>query len=385
MTTKWEDIWQNIKDQWGDESSESELLAIRTANRVLRDWRRKLDLESVIRIESISYVEDFKNYLSPSDIKAGAIIGFRKKDNQVIIPFQLVSPWRFSQLTSGEYICRQIDKGIEYFSILHNPDNSQKVVLHTCDAITEWTASGDASNLTLDEVDQEEGSGCLNFDVSGTTATLTAAITTAVDISDLGEKTLIRLLAKFPSISNITSITFRWGSDASNYWTQTITTQVDGRPFKAGEKNELELKRQSATQVGTPDDEAIDYLLYQINFSASVTNTDFRIDNIVAYKPEDIDLEYYSYNTVKDADDAWQDGFTVSVVGAAKEVPLIYDEWIPGFEADILYYLLNPEEDTRRKEFLEIANSVREDIKNNFPSRKMRPKRKWLLPKIPSV
>lgn len=385
-TTEWQAVWQEIKDDWGVEDDANQLLAIRTANKVLRNWRRKIDLESVIRLGSLSYVGDFKNYAIVSDMKAGGIISLRKQENSVILPIELITPKRFAEMTNGEFLARGVDKGVEYLQLLHDLNNDIKVALHNCDVATEWTAGVGVASLTTDTTNKKEGTASLIFNVSGTSATLTAALGTALDLSSLGERALVRLFCSFSSITNLTSVTLRWGSDSSNYYQRTITTQADGRPFNTQSLfNELELKKTDATVTGTPVDTAIDYLYVSFAFSASVSYSNFRLDNIVAYKPEVLDYEYYSIYTVKNANGDWQDGFTVATETAINEIPLLYDEWIPGFTAEILYYLLAPEEDSRRMEYLSIANQTLSEIKKNFSSRRMHYKRQWLLPSLSRI
>ena len=387
ITTTWPQIWQMIQDEWGDEDISEEMYGIRAANRVLKDWRREMDLESVIKMDYLYFISDYEKYKIPSDMKEGAIIDIRKQEGSQWTPFALISPTTFRLLQSGMYISRQINAGVEFFKILNSNDGAIKVVINEADATTGWTASGGASNITADTDEKKHGTGSLNFDIASATApVVTLALTTAVDCSDLGEKLRVRFYFRFPTITNLTNAVAQFGSTSANYIQQTLTSQASGEAFSANEWNELELIKQDATETGTVDYTSITHCKITLTYSSAATATDFRLDYIVAFKGDVLETEYYSYNTVKPtaASTSWQDGLTESLTDSDNEIPLLYDEWIPTFVDDILVRLLGPEENTRRSEFFNRALAGKNDIMAKFPSRRKRYQRSWKLPHLPT-
>jgi hypothetical protein len=174
---------------------------------------------------------------------------------------------------------------------------------HNCDSLTAngtVAASGDATNLTIDEVEYKEGSGALNFDVSaGTSLVITFTGINSKDLEELQNKSYLVLKAYLPTITNFTSIAVRWGSDASNYWEKTETLPAGNRDLETG-WNTFAFKWGSATETGTPVVTAVDYLQITITFSGATTDTDFRLDDIRIGEGVEMEFEYYSLAMAKD-------------------------------------------------------------------------------------
>jgi hypothetical protein len=176
--------------------------------------------------------------------------------------------------------------------------------IHNCDSLTEngtWAASGDATNLTIDDHEYEEGAGALNFDVSaGTSLVLTNSTINAVNLESLQNKSHFVIKAYLPTITNFTSIKLRWGSSNTAYWEKTETVPAGNRALKVG-WNTFAFRWASATETTpAPDVTAIDYLQITLTYSSSTTDTDFRIDDIRLGKEVEMELDYYSLAMVKD-------------------------------------------------------------------------------------
>src|SRR3990167_450185 len=226
----------------------------------------------------------------------------------------------FSRKTSKEF-WRDLKEESQMFAddnynetrvLLVSADNlTSAVVLHNCDSVTEngtWaavTGSG-ASNVTLDEVDYTEGGGSINFDAtSATVPSVDVTITTPLDLSDHEDKSYLFLDLDLPTVSNITSVTLRWGNSSSAYWSQTVTTNFLGRSFATG-FNKLGFAWNGATETGTPSATAVDYFRLIVTYSASTTDTDFRLDNIFSALPYRLKHNHYSKNFVKTNAGAYQ-------------------------------------------------------------------------------
>lgn len=163
-----------------------------------------------------------------------------------------------------------------------------------------WTADtsgSDATNVTTDTTTYRKHSGSVNFDVdvsqsSNNFAQISNSTMSQVDLSD--EESLAHFLLEFyiPSVTNISSCTLRWGNDASNYWERTVTTNVNGGALANG-WNTLDFFWGDATQTGTVDETAIDYILFRVTYTASqADDTDFRINDIRAVVAESVDIRF---------------------------------------------------------------------------------------------
>ena len=174
-----------------------------------------------------------------------------------------------------------------------------------------WTAdatNSDALNVSTDSVIYQEGSGSVKFDAdvsqSGNNrVTIENEDMTAVDLSAYRGTGVFRFWVYLPDITDdtsqyITSVEFRWGSSDSAYWSLTRTKPVNSAIFQ-DRWNLMEFAWKDATETGTVDETAIDYLLVTINYSASQADAvGFRINDIKCYNPKEMKLVYFSNYTV---------------------------------------------------------------------------------------
>ena len=199
--------------------------------------------------------------------------------------------------------------GIENGMLIINYPRQLSVQLHNCDSLTAngtVVASGDATNLTIDEVIRDEGNGSLNFDVSaGTSLIVTITGISAKDLTDFQNNAYLTIKAWLPTITNFTNIAIRWGSSASDYWEKTETVPAGNRTLAVG-KNTFAFKWADATETGTPDVESVDYLRIAITFSSAITDTDFRLDDIRVGKAVAMEFDYWSKAMVRTASGAYQ-------------------------------------------------------------------------------
>ena len=105
-----------------------------------------------------------------------------------------------------------------------------------------------------------------------------------------------------PDASTITSVEMRWGNDASNYWSQTVTTAFSGALVDGW--NQLGFNWNGATETGTVDPSAIDYISYIITYDGTA-DTDFRIDSITSNLGRIFDMVYYSKYLFANSSGTW--------------------------------------------------------------------------------
>jgi hypothetical protein len=168
-----------------------------------------------------------------------------------------------------------------------------------------WVASNDATNITDDTNTYKEGAGSLRFDINVSLSGLNRATlkrtVTAQDLYSQKDVGHFKCWAYLPTITNFSSISFSWGTDASNYYKVTVTTQEDGSSFIVG-WNKLDFKWSGATQVGSPNDHQITFYQFDFDYTASFTNANnFRLDYLRLNIPDKLILQYYTKYKGKDS------------------------------------------------------------------------------------
>jgi len=211
-------------------------------------------------------------------------------------------------------------------------------VINSCESVTDngtWAAEGstDAVSVTTDTINEKVGSGAISFGVTvGASVNNYAAIQnstmTQVDLTDFVDRGTVFCWVYIPSVTNLTNFTMRWGSDSSNYYSQTVTAQYNGFAFVNG-WNRLGFAWSGSTETGTVVDTAIDYLNFRVTYSASYTSqTGFLLDDVRVCNPYRMDLTYYSTHFVVTSAGVTQTYFT-----AASDATLLDDA-----DDDVLLY-----------------------------------------------
>ncbi len=203
--------------------------------------------------------------------------------------------------------------GDTFLAINFIPDN-RKVPVTDFDSLTSgggtWvvdSTGSDATNLTQDINEFKQGTASLNFDVdvsqSGNDlATIYNPNVATADLTANEDLASYLFDVYIPDVTNFTSITLFWGSDksatpatAANFWSATVTTDIDGNAFTDG-WNEIKIDWSASTRTGSPDVTAILYYQVDYNYTGSqIDDTDFRIDDLRLANPEDLIFHYSSF------------------------------------------------------------------------------------------
>jgi hypothetical protein len=191
------------------------------------------------------------------------------------------------------------------YTLLRTRYSQSTSMLHSCDgydANGTWTASSDATGVRTDTSAYKESMGSVAFDSSGgaTTVIVTNSDMSAVDLSTYDDIGAGFLWVYLPSVP--TSMTLKWGSDASNYFSKTVTVRQNGLAFRIG-WNLVAFDWVSATATGTAVTTAIDYAQLTITNPSSVANYAYRIDALMFAKGRHMSIKYYSRYMVTDTDD----------------------------------------------------------------------------------
>ena len=260
-------------------------------------------------------------------------------------------------------------------------------ILHACDSLTSngtWAVdatNSDALNLTLDEVEYKEGSGSLNFDAdvsqsANNRITIQNSTLTAIDLSDDLDISSFICRAYIPDVTNFSSVTAYWGSSSTAYWSGTATTDILGASFVSG-WNRIKVNWADTTATGSTASSAVNFLRIDLNYTASqADDTDFRIDEILMVKPENLYLHYNS----------WQIGTTTAGVGltefaATTDIPFysgmydFFDNYVAMKAATILFRQMGLKVDAddmetlaaiEKKKLIKIFPPVRLEVVKSF-------------------
>lgn len=309
MSVQVSDIITNFNTYLGDTSNDRVTAAERLqyVTEAVVWLKESLQNDHDIRTYDLSYIDTIHYYEITStlaDLLEGASL--RRVEGKNADPMTHKSAEELAQEISVGYIgddswAIERRDGDTFLVINARPENYSTLV-DSMDAVGSWvvdSTTSDATNLTLDELVKYQGTGCINFDVdvsqSGNNKATITNSAVSFDWSDEEGKAVIVMDVGLPDVTEISSITFSWGNDSSNYWTTTVTTDMDGNPFSDG-KNTLAFEWQDATQIGTVDSSDITYLNYTINYTASqADDTDFRIDNIRIAIPETLTFYYLTW------------------------------------------------------------------------------------------
>ncbi len=183
------------------------------------------------------------------------------------------------------------------------------------------TTNSDATNLSISSADYTEGGSALVFDIDvsqsvNNVATIFNDDFNPGDLSEDKDISSFLLDVSLPTVSNITSVTFYWGSDNSNYYSVTQTTDINGNAFVTGFQT-LQFEWLGATVVGTPDDSNITFFRIDISYSVGQTDaTSFRLDNLKIARPKKLKFYYTTSNVGKNSV-----GADVIRYGATTDVP----------------------------------------------------------------
>lgn len=299
------------------------------------NWlQTSLDNDHSVRTYSVKYYDSLNYYklnAAVTDIFEGNALRkavsetdidlTRKDARQVAIDISTNSP-------EGSYALERRDGNL-YLAVNLEPKYTRLQVTSfdslTADGGT-WaadTTNSDATNVAIDTYDGSNNTtGCLSFDISvsqsgNNRATIYNSGLNSEDLTSDKDISSWIIDMKFPTVTYLSSVTFYWGSDSSNYYSVTQTTNYDGSAFSADFLNTLKFDWLNATVTGTPDYTAIDYIRIDVNYGASQANaTSYKLDNLRLVRPEQLTFSYTSWNVGTDTG-----GTQLKMFAATTDIP----------------------------------------------------------------
>lgn len=277
-----------------------------------RDVLQDVDVAETKRESQITNAiyDKVYDYQLPSDLKSNKIIDIFPQSGRGVHDSSRQSYAQyFEKNKENDTFYIKYDTGAK--TLRYTKALTAGTTIASMNSITDWNIGGDINNLSKDTLQYISGGASLKFDLNGTGTSgyLENTSLTAQDLSDYEDEGAFFLWVYMPDASAISSVELRWGSDASNYWYNTVTAKQDGNPFSNG-WNLLNFEWDGATQVGSPDSSDIDTVRITASYDGTA-ETDLRIDNLVYRKGEIFNISYYSKHLF------------ASTAGAFKESPTL--------------------------------------------------------------
>lgn len=188
------------------------------------------------------------------------------------------------------------------------------ILINDCTELTgngTWVAGGDAVNLTVNNTSFFSTPSSLQFDLDGSTGTGYVENSTmqAIDLEMWLNQAVEFLYTSLPTGADFTSISFRFGSSASDYYEDTETLNQQGVAFENG-WNLMAFPWLGSTVVGSPDPSSITYCRVTYNYTIGQYQTAVLLNNITSNLGKVLNLVYYSKYMFSDTTGAYKQNVT---------------------------------------------------------------------------
>jgi len=269
----------------------------------------EIDFDASIRTHTIEFTDQVLEYNLPSDFVS--LISLRYEDSAPpYVGENSKRDWIYENVgTITKLSYKPSDAvlfavgGKKIYILTSNIYAPEKI--DSCDNTTGWIAEDDAVNLGINTAEKKEGNASIKFDIDVSNSPVNRASlkkTFSFPVSwkhreNIGSFTLWLFIRE---TTNLSSISFNWGTDAANYYKTTVNSQYDGSPFVIG-WNFLKFNWKDATIIGSPNPENISFIKIDIDYTSSFTSSNnWLLDdiNLVVYDP--IVVTYYSNKVVRD-------------------------------------------------------------------------------------
>jgi len=248
--------------------------------RAVRVLIQKADIPEASGLQNIILYDGVTDYPANTDIFGTAIRDIRPQgisrnpwdfvNKQFDDDFDRQKGW----LPSGVKATFEYNAGVPTIRIV-SANVTPKAIIDSLTDDTGWVASGSASGLAVDGSNYYQSPGSLRFTLTGASVgLLTKTLTTPLDLSDDEDLGVAFLAIQIPSgatAANLTSIQLKLGSSSGNYNNVSNTTGFLGA-WVAGQWLLVAFDFSAASETGTPDWSAIDYVQVSITHAGTFTN-----------------------------------------------------------------------------------------------------------------
>lgn len=249
---------------------------------------------------------DVNSYFCPIDMKSECIIDVERQVSQFGLggqfprreEFELTTAEEFSRKKHHHRALLAFDDHDGLRSILISTRlNTKYAIIDVLTSFNDngtWSAGANISNLRQDFSNFLYANSALAFDTSAnfSTVTITNSTLTVVNLSTFTANEIF-LYVYCPVTTGLTGFTLTWGTGASNYWSQAVTTTHENTSFVLG-WNTLRFEW-PATATGTPNSTLVNYATITINATGTIAAAvGWRFTYLVARIGDINNLRYYT-------------------------------------------------------------------------------------------
>ncbi len=375
MSTTLGDLNTLINDRRRDTTTNSidmSTVGFRAINSALNIWNQIHDWPWTIKQYSFNYNYGISTYVTPTDLKYPLTLKEFKGDK--VPEYTFLSALKFDgDINYSRKFAIETVAGVQDMRV-RGPGSY--VSVNTMGSVTgngTYVGAGAISNVATDLYEYFDNPGAISFDYSGTSGTLTNSTQQAVNLASYANRSSFFFRFYFPTVTQFSSITLKVGSDASNYYSTTITTDYLGSTPIVGWNT---LKGGWNTKVGTPNLASITYTQLTVAYSGSTTATAFRVQNLFDSLDIPMVLTYYSTYMVNDVSGAVQLQIFNDAT-ATTDTPMWTGRWDMATEAFVnsvleLIFWMTGEQDDKALAQQKIVD-LTSDLRNRYPSQRRYP------------
>lgn len=275
-------------------------------SRSARYVAQKIDAPEATGTEPITLYSGVYYYTAPSTIFGTAVNLIRRQGNvndwgqySYKVPIDVFTRGKFN-LPNGYMLDLEYRKGagiIGISSVIPLP----RVNFSSMGDADDFTAGGSASTPVTDTVNYYEQPASIRFNLTGSsTGTMTTTFD-EVDISSYEGVGVVFLALETPSVADLTNVAIRLGSDATGASDYVEITETEGflGAWTANDWTLVAYDLAGASETGTVDYSAIDYLQVRIAHTATINN--FRLGGCWVAMPSLNEIIYQTAAIFKDS------------------------------------------------------------------------------------
>lgn len=276
-----------------DFSNTGEDIKVRAIDASIRQIREGTNFPWNMKKSTLKVFADVLEYPIATDHDELAYIDKQDKDSYADTArfFNTSLQQFYEDVNSTRNLMADIWKdGTRFIGLKYKEIEIGKSQVSSAEITDEYTASGDASNITLDTINNKVGNSCIQFTITNSTGTATIVDTTALT-SDANYKKKYHF--RWVYLDAVpTSIEMRLRTDSSNYLSSgALTTQFAGNTLVADDWNLIAYDLNTATEVGTFDENNITD--EEVIFTGASTGT-YKLDSSSLRGWKLMDYWYYS-------------------------------------------------------------------------------------------
>lgn len=247
------------------------------------------------------------DYPLAPDVKGNKIIDIRPQVRRMPSDIWLQSYnqafdiWKQNIWASQDMFTMNFNTGVKTIRI-NAPYLNPPIIVNYADDLTDngtWSATGTASNLTVDNVNYVQGQGSLKFDGTTGSAVVSNSTQSSVNLSTYVSQSSMFVWVYVPIGNDLASVNLAWGSSASDFYGGSVTTNQQGVAFVNGWNLCQFVWNNSTSITGSPDSTQITYVSAELVLTASAAGC--RVNGINNIQGSILEYEYYSKYMFRDA------------------------------------------------------------------------------------